>query len=218
MTKAFGLVSVAAVFAAVYGCSSDDATTASVIDGGAGDAAQVASDGGGGTTSDGSADGASTPPQVTACADAPDAGTNPTCGVVGACGQLVAAVADAADLPAGPSTTLPAGTYVLTGVKVHKLALPSIQLALTARFASDGTYQRIESVTINGQPDSIDERKSGTYTVASGVVTLVEVCPAAETDDPSTFTVNGSSVTFYTPQVGGAAGQGIAQTYTVIPL
>lgn len=160
---------------------------------------------------DAAADGS---PLPTTCVDAPNTGTNPTCGTVGACGAFVTMGSDPNDVPAGTSTTLPPDTYVLTAIVAHKTPIPTISIKTTVRFKADGTYDRIESVTLNGKADSVDERKSGTYTVTGGVVQPNEVCPKAEADDPSTFTVNGQTVTFFTPQTRGPAGSGVVQTYT----
>lgn len=211
-------VVVGSVYAMVIGCSG---TTAGVPDADASADSATSSDA---TTSpdtavptdataavDASADGS---PLPTTCADAPNTGTNPTCGTVGACGAFVTMGSDANDVPIGTSTTLPPGTYVLTAIVAHKIQIPTISIKTTVRFKADGTYDRIESVTLNGKADSVDERKSGTYTVTAGVVQPNEVCPKAEADDPSTFTVNGQTVTFFTPQNRGPAGSGVVQTYT----
>lgn len=217
----FGL----ALVVAVYGCTEDStsSSTSSSSSGGSSGGSSGATSSSGSTSSDsGPSDssttdtGADTGPTIT-CNDTPDAGTNPQCGTVGNCGQFVTLGFDAADLPAGTSATLPTGTYVLTALTAHKVSVPNIQIKITARFAADNTFQRIQSVTINGTPDDIDDRVSGTYAVNAGSVTITEDCPSADTDDPATFTVSGNTVKFFVPSASQGAGAGVVETYTVIP-
>lgn len=219
MKRIFVVTTIAATISLIYGCSDDATTATGSPDSGTPDSSTVtdsatATDSS--SSTDGATDAGTDTNQPKACADTPDAGTNPACGVVGQCGTFVTMASDATDLPAGTSTTLPTGTWVLTAVKAHKVAIPAIEIKLTARFAAS-TYQRIQSVNIGGSPDAVDERVSGTYTVTGGTIQVTEDCPTADADDPSTFTVSGSTVTVYTPQSGGAAGSGVAQTFTVIP-
>lgn len=150
-----------------------------------------------------------------ACDDLPDAGVNPTCGVVGQCGQLVTPTTDPNDMPVGVSTSLPTGTYVLVGLKAYKGApVPPAQIRTTLRLHPGMTYEFIMSGVFNNEP-SPERRESGTYAVAGGKLTLTEVCPNPSTDSPVTFTVSGNTVTTYLPQGGGAPGQGLAQTFAL---